>query len=559
MRHSLLVLSIVLLAATFMPRLAAAGDAAAPGELVPELPTLKCLGMRWTIAGDDNRNARVAVEYRRAGSDKWNRGMDLFRVESRAVRSDHRPAAGQTLFAGSIFYLQPGTEYEVKLTLNDPDGGNAVRTLRMKTWTEPALPSGGRKVDVHPGKLAEALKNSKPGDVLRLHAGTYRGPFRPKSGTEDAPIALTAAGDGPVVFDGGGGDKLIDGYALHDLMFEGLTFRNAKWVLSFNEGARITVRRCTVTDCDYAFVAQRNGKKQQRIFIADCTMRGRSKWPRTKGIESRRGIQLGGTGHVVCYNRISHFADAIDTFPAHPTCAIDIYGNEISECTDDGIEMDYSEHNTRCFDNRLTNVFQGISAQPVHGGPVYIFRNAMYNVDHSTFKLHNSPSGVLMLHNTSVKTGMPLILSTHETVSNCISRNNLFVGTTANYAYESLAPMRDCDFDYDGFAGRWKLFMKFNRTRYEDMKAMQESGVAYRHVIRVDPAGLFASGIKPPEKVATQFDVRTNDLRLSKSNAAIDAGVALPNLNDGHRGAAPDLGAYELGADLPHYGPRPLK
>ena len=53
--------------------------------------------------------------------------------------------------------------------------------------------------------------------------------------------------------------------------------------------------------------------------------------------------------------------------------------------------MDYSERNTRCFHNRLTNVFQGISMQPVYGGPVYVFRNVMYNVAVEPFKLHNNP------------------------------------------------------------------------------------------------------------------------------------------------------------------------
>ena len=55
------------------------------------------------------------------------------------------------------------------------------------------------------------------------------------------------------------------------------------------------------------------------------------------------------------------------------------------------------------------------------------------------------------------------------------------------------------------------------------------------------------------------FKHSINDLRLSRRNAAIDAGAVLPNINDGYRGAAPDLGAYELGAQLPHYGPRPVK
>jgi hypothetical protein len=37
----------------------------------------------------------------------------------------------------------------------------------------------------------------------------------------------------------------------------------------------------------------------------------------------------------------------------------------------------------------------------------------------------------------------------------------------------------------------------------------------------------------------------------------VDAGEVIPNINDGFRGTAPDLGAYEAGEELPHYGPRP--
>ena len=52
------------------------------------------------------------------------------------------------------------------------------------------------------------------------------------------------------------------------------------------------------------------------------------------------------------------------------------------------------------------------------------------------------------------------------------------------------------------------------------------------------------------------YPVDGNDLRLRKGSAAIDAGVVLPNINDDYSGKAPDLGAYEYGSPIPHYGPR---
>ena len=51
-------------------------------------------------------------------------------------------------------------------------------------------------------------------------------------------------------------------------------------------------------------------------------------------------------------------------------------------------------------------------------------------------------------------------------------------------------------------------------------------------------------------------DPASVDPRLSPRSRAIDAGMVIPNVTDGFRGKAPDLGAYESGVPLPHYGPR---
>src|SRR5205807_1793889 len=125
------------------------------------------------------------------------------------------------------------------------------------------------------------------------------------------------------------------------------------------------------------------------------------------------------------------------------------------------------ERNTRNFYNRYTNVFQGVSVQPVYGGPCYVFRNVLYNVAMEPFKLHNSPSGAVFVHNTVVKSGAPVLVQTQEPFSNCVSRNNLFVGTAATYAFECEPRTTGCDFDYDGFGGGpFKLFLKWNGERY---------------------------------------------------------------------------------------------
>ena len=260
---------------------------------------------------------------------------------------------------------------------------------------------------------------------------------------------------------------------------------------------------------------------------------------------------------MVAYNRIRGFADAIDTFGSPRCSAIDIHNNDLSELTDDGIEMDYSERNTRCFHNRLTNVFQGISLQPVHGGPVYVFRNAMYNVAVEPFKLHNGPSGApdLPQHVGEARHHRPCS-GPRRPVHHGLSRNNLFVGTAADYAMDYTAPMVNCDFDYDGFAGGpFKLILRWNGVRYGSLDELRRRAPVLRHARLLDTASLFAAGTRPPEDVAKVYRPGI-DLGLSARSKAVDAGQAMPGLEDAHRGSRPDLGAYELGEQVPHYGPR---
>ena len=45
-------------------------------------------------------------------------------------------------------------------------------------------------------------------------------------------------------------------------------------------------------------------------------------------------------------------------------------------------------------------------------------------------------------------------------------------------------------------------------------------------------------------------------LPLNEGSRAVGAGIVVPNLSDDFVGKAPDLGAYEFGRKMPHYGPR---
>ena len=62
-----------------------AQNALTPGQLVPEPPTLTCLGVCWHITGDENYNATGELSYRKVGEETWRKALPLFRVDPRKL------------------------------------------------------------------------------------------------------------------------------------------------------------------------------------------------------------------------------------------------------------------------------------------------------------------------------------------------------------------------------------------------------------------------------------------------------------------------------------------
>jgi hypothetical protein len=558
-------------------------NAAREGEVLAEPSTLHCLAVRWPIFGDANENAIVTVRYRREGDSEWLQGYPLFRTHADPYPENETPThriPGGHLFAGSIVGLLPGTAYEVMLILEDPDGTDATRRLVLRTLEEPAEPTGMRIRHVVPESspaaaggdgseqrpfrgLTAAEQAAEPGDLFLIHGGTYRpGTWDiTRHGSAEMPIIWRGAGDGEAILDGGGGNgRLVSANEIHHVWFEDLTFQNREYLIVAHDGGNMVVRRCIFHVQMVGITAINGGYEKSRgFFISDCVFEGPTTWPRTRGIEAIQAINITGAGHVVCYNRIRGMGDGIHGSQYGNLSASDYHNNEISECTDDGIETDYSETNVRVYRNRITNSFSGISAQPVQGGPVYIFRNMMYNLLYSPFKLHNHTAGVIILHNSSVLRGIPFHIDpAGETVSDVVTRNNLFMGTEEP-ALRSTGWMIRCDFDSDGYGGWRGDFADWNGKTYRSMNSARSSKLLYSEhgAVEVNAGRCFESGLRAPRDPRRQSDPETNDLRLSARSDAIDRGVELPNFNNGFVGKAPDLGCCERGEDLPHYGPRP--
>ncbi|HEY8519910.1 MAG TPA: hypothetical protein VIN61_07515 [Gammaproteobacteria bacterium] len=650
-------------------------EAVVAGEVVIEPPTLINLGFEWFIQGDSNRNAAVEVRYREAGAGTWRDALPLLRLGGERIYAESRVHVElPQMFAGSVLDLEPDTEYEVRLTLSDPDGvhGIAERTLTVRTRAEPQPYPGGRVFHVYPHghtgpKIEPAFEGLmcayntwcagtdwatsgrprvRPGDTILVHAGVYRYDryvytndarlnrtvplegtyYLTADGTPERPIVIKAAGDGEVVFDGNGNFALFDVRAADYTYFEGITFRNAEIAIlagtQFLMGAKgLTVKRSRFEDVGAGIFTNYSGSSG--FYVADNTFIGRNDpermmgwtgdvWRQFDGVDgqvfpprmrSYVAVKLYGPGHVVAYNRIEHFHDGIniETYgnpdgsiangpgivdgPRYPPSdywdrrpvAIDFYNNYISNSHDNPIEADGGMHNIRIMRNMLINhPSHAFCNQPALGGPVYWIRNVAYNLPGGSTRMTAGSSGVLFYNNT--------ILSETQVAAagNAQWRNNLMLGQNALPAIFSVTTFtNETSSDYNGFRPNAGAEASFEWTspppgvladftgpghaaaletrRFATLAEYSEATGQDRHSVLVD-YDVFVNvprlDASDPATLQRVLDAADYDFRLRRGSAAVDRGVVLPNVTDGYAGRAPDLGAIELGAEPPRYGPR---
>jgi hypothetical protein len=421
--------------------------------------------------------------------------------------------------------------------------------------------------------LIAALKAAKPGDVITIADGIYSGCFVLNvAGTADNPIVIRGASETGTILDGGGQKcNAIETYGAGFVHIERMTIQNVERAIRFQtSGSQANVVQHVQIRKTRLGIGGNPG--QLDFYICDNTLQGLLSWPlvyRDDGglHSSDDGIAVQGAGHVVCYNRISGYGDAMKT-AGNGARAIDFYGNEILYSYDNAIELDGSAGNVRCLRNRFTNTFDAISTQPVHAGPAYIIGNVVVNAADEQLKFHGlgtvppqDPNGMLVYHNTFVSPFTPLNLQTTATSHHFELLNNLFVGPpVTRYGATVLwtGPIDDGRFDYNGYFpdGTFGFMFSTNGSKqykqFYGFKNVQAGGIETHGLLL--SGQIFLNGLTAPANYTTL--VSPQSVALAPSSNAIDRGVVLPNVNDGYTGAAPDLGAVESGVPVT-YGPRP--
>jgi len=467
-----------------------------PGEFVIEPPTLICLGFEWYVEGDENRDATVDVSYRKKGDQKWQKALPLLRIKNERSKRNEYDYTAPNMFAGSILDLEPDTEYECYFHLSDPDGvrGAAFKTVTVRTRPEPKPYEGGNVYHVYPYGWTGAkeqpaftgLMNAyfmgsasgdwnkawaprvKPGDTIKIHAGLYKDDrfrytnprglgitfdgtyYLTASGTPEKPIAMVAAGDGEVIFDGDGNHTLFNMMGGNYNYFEGITFRNTDIAILAGYkliagSSGLTVKRCRFENVGLGVWTEYSGSKN--FYIADSVFIGKqdpeylmgwyagpspgvswqSLWdtlpdrptPYPAPNYSYFAIKVYGAGHVVAHNYMTLFHDGMD-FDTHglpegypdpnagPSMvprdkmpvANDFYNNYVNTTEDNCFELDGPMHNMRAMRNLCFNhAGQAMSSQPSFAGPTYYVRNVVYNSGTGSTKWAQA-QGSIYFHNT---------------------------------------------------------------------------------------------------------------------------------------------------------------
>ncbi|MDA1235167.1 MAG: right-handed parallel beta-helix repeat-containing protein [Acidobacteria bacterium] len=363
------ILTLVLTASAF------GQNAIQAGRFTVEHPTLLNLGFEWAISGDANRNATVDVQFRKVGDSAWREALPLVRIGGERIfrTREHLEYTVPDGFAGSILNVEPGTEYECRLEMKDPDGtsGETSHTVRVTTRSEPQPYSGGRTLHVYPPywdgekqephftSLLQAYygaglgdwsvvweRRAQPGDTILMHAGLYKNdrldyvdpmmtPFDGTmsltlKGTPEKPITIKSAGDGEVVFDGDGNFRIFDVMASAYHIFDGLTIRNTDVGIFAGQKEVLGAVGLTVTNCrfeDVGFGVWTEYAGSSDFYIADNIFLGRlprdvligwtgSLWASagpygSHEMRSYYAVKVYGPGHVIAHNSVAYFHDGI--------------------------------------------------------------------------------------------------------------------------------------------------------------------------------------------------------------------------------------------------------
>ena len=458
-------------------------------------------------------------------------------------------------YRGSIVHLEPDTEYEVEMKLA---GTESATRLLAKTWCE-AFPVG-ETVRITDRDTPLTITESGTADAWRVYDG--RGTTIDVKHRHNSCMTIDAS------------YVIVRGFTLKGAGASDNTSRSPIGAIRIEGGHDMVIEDCDVSDWGHFNTERGFGfnmdsaiysrcKTLKRLIVQRCKLHhptfDGSTWYEPTNPTHTRGpqcISLFNTegNHVIryneCYSDMEHMYNDIiggggnGSFRGSPSHDSDIYGNLISHCWDDGLEVEGGNRNVRVWGNYITQSMMMIGNAATSIGPLYIWNNvcarSQWKPDyHGGYFLKMGYAGgehwmtgrQYIFHNTlfAADEWLPTGgLGGNRIVKHTVSRNNiLHVRSPENRSASEAKENVDNDFDYDLYNGKVP----------EDQE---------EHGIQGEPIYTADAGFDPA--------TRTGRFQLVPSSPGAGAGQPLPNFSSGYTGRAPDVGAHQRGAGPIRYG-----
>jgi hypothetical protein len=506
------------------------------------IPTFHCLGLYWSPSGGAS-DREVLVRYRPRGASAWGIGLPMRYHPISKTDED------LTDYRGSVVHLTPATTYEIQLELA---GTTTTANLIATTWSE-TFPIGETVRIGDRDAPLEITESGQPG-AWRLYDGS--GTTINVRHRHNACIRVNAS------------YVILRGFTLKGAGATDGNLRRPIGAIHLEGGHDILIENCDISDwgrldpdtgfgrnLDSAVYSRNQDLKRliiQRCKLHDPTWDG-STWYEPVHPTHTRGpqcISLFNTAgnHVLRYNEcwsdLEHMYNDIvgggsnGSFKGSPGPDSDIYGNYISHCWDDGLEVEGGSRNVRVWDNYLTQCMIMIGNAAASIGPLYIWRNVAVRSQSQPdagglyFLKMGYANGEewmtghqYVFHNTLFRADEWLPrggLGGNRIVKHVTSRNNiLHVRGNTDRSISGNERNVDNDYDYDLYNGR--------------IPPGQEP-----HGIRDEPVYADGAGLNAKTK--------TGRFQLAPNSPGAASGAVIPNFSPSYTGVAPDIGAHQRGA-----------
>lgn len=516
-------------------------------------PTFHCVGLYWS-PDDGAVGNPCEVFYRKTGASDWQQAMNLwFDDQAHSGASSHTNE-----YRGSIVNLYPGTNYEIKLSLQS----GTEEMLTVSTWDE------NFKIK----KIIE-LPAGETNQLLELDEG----------GSEEEGYVLYAPPVGQVtIIDVQDQEENCIYIKSSWIILRGVTLRGAQQhALRLGNVKDVVIEECDISDWgiveedgwgeNFNSAIYSSSSSLERIIIQRNKIHNprsdANSWEEDGHPEGPQGITLvnGRGNYVIRYNEIwgdqdHYYNDSMGeyhnfSYAGFPNRDSDIYCNKISHCWDDAIEAEGANMNVRIWSNLLDSTYMALGLATTSLGPNYVFRNVSHFSQRAPKPVNKyTRNGALIklgTENTEYTRGKMYIL--HNTIAqppspwgqSNIKTNGCESGLqcTGDEKHQTNITGRNNILCVNNYTG------DKNSIRMVDLEESNDFDYDIYNGKIANIPGIEANGIKMAPAEGPSYDQFNNPFEffLEPKTPGHDDGEIIANFNDVFAGGGPDIGAFESG------------